>query len=149
MKRTAGAALAAIFAVLGAAAVVAQTDPIAARMALMKGNNDNAIVVVQMVKGQAAFDAGKVDAAFAQWAETAQKLPNLFPDNSKTGQKTRAAPKIWMTKADFDAKAAEFAKVVAGNRDKAKASLDGLRAAVPVVADACDNCHKDYRLAKQ
>jgi cytochrome c556 len=149
MKRTAGAALAAIFAVLGAAAVVAQTDPIAARMALMKGNNDNAIVVVQMVKGQSAFDARKVDAAFAQWAETAQKLPGLFPDNSKTGQKTRAAPKIWMTKADFDAKAAEFAKVVAGNRDKAKASLDGLRAAVPVVADACDNCHKDYRLAKQ
>jgi len=149
MKRTAGAALAAIFAVLGAAAVVAQTDPIAARMALMKGNNDNAIVVVQMVKGQSAFDARKVDAAFAQWAETAQKLPGLFPDNSKTGQKTRAAPKIWMTKADFDAKAAEFAKVVAGNRDKAKASLVGLRAAVPVVADACDNCHKDYRLAKQ
>ena len=149
MKRTAGAALAAIFAVLGAGAVVAQTDPIAARMALMKGNNDNAIVVVQMMKGQAAFDAGKVDAAFAQWAETAQKLPGLFPDNSKTGQKTRAAPKIWMTKADFDAKAAEFAKVVAGNRDKAKASLDGLRATVPVVADACDNCHKDYRLAKQ
>ena len=149
MKRTDGAALAAIFAVLGAGAVVAQTDPIAARMALMKGNNDNATVVVQMVKGQAAFDAGKVDAAFAQWAETAQKLPGLFPDNSKTGQKTRAAPKIWMTKADFDAKAAEFAKVVAGNRDKAKASLDGLRAAVPVVADACDNCHKDYRLAKQ
>jgi cytochrome c556 len=149
MKRTDGAALAAIFAVLGAGAVVAQTDPIAARMALMKGNNDNAIVVVQMVKGQSAFDARKVDAAFAQWAETAQKLPGLFPDNSKTGQKTRAAPKIWMTKADFDAKAAEFAKVVAGNRDKAKASLDGLRAAVPVVADACDNCHKDYRLAKQ
>jgi len=149
MKRTAGAALAAIFAVLGPAAVVAQTDPIAARMALMKGNNDNAIVVVQMVKGQSAFDARKVDAAFAQWAETAQKLPGLFPDNSKTGQKTRAAPKIWMTKADFDAKAAEFAKVVAGNRDKAKASLVGLRAAVPVVADACDNCHKDYRLAKQ
>ena len=136
MKRTAGAALAAIFAVLGAAAVVAQTDPIAARMALMKGNNDNAIVVVQMVKGQSAFDARKVDAAFAQWAETAQKLPGLFPDNSKTGQKTRAAPKIWMTKADFDAKAAEFAKVVAGNRDKAKASLVGLRAAVPVVAAA-------------
>jgi len=149
MKRTAGAALAAIFAVLGAGAVVAQTDPIAARMALMKGNNDNATVVVQMVKGQSAFDARKVDAAFAQWAETAQKLPGLFPDNSKTGQKTRAAPKIWMTKADFDAKAAEFAKVVAGNRDKAKASLVGLRAAVPVVADACDNCHKDYRLAKQ
>ena len=54
-----------------------------------------------------------------------------------------------MTKADFDAKAVEFGKVVAENRDKAKASLDGLRAAIPIVGNACDNCHKDYRLSKQ
>ncbi|MGA8996840.1 MAG: cytochrome c, partial [Pseudolabrys sp.] len=115
----------------------------------MKGNNDNANVVVQMMKGQTPFDAAKVDAAFAQWADTAQKLPGLFPDNSKTGQKTRAASKIWVTKADFDAKAAEFGKVVAENRDKARGSLDGLRAAIPLVGNACDNCHKEYRLSKQ
>jgi cytochrome c556 len=149
MGRTAGVALAAILVALGAGAVIAQSDPIAARMALMKGNNDNANVVVQMMKGQAPFDAAKVDAAFAQWADTAQKLPGLFPDNSKTGQKTRAASKIWVTKADFDTKAAEFGKVVAENRNKAKGSLDGLRAAIPLVGNACDNCHKEYRLAKQ
>ena len=149
MGRNARAALAAAILVLGAGAVIAQSDPIAARMALMKGNNDNATMVVQMMKGQAPFDAAKVDAAFAQWADTAQKLPALFPDNSKTGQKTRAASKIWVTKADFDAKAVEFGKVVAENRDKAKASLDGLRAAIPIVGNACDNCHKDYRLSKQ
>ncbi|MFZ1950959.1 MAG: cytochrome c [Pseudolabrys sp.] len=149
MGRTAGVALAAVFVALGAGAVLAQTDPIAARMALMKGNNDNANAVVQMMKGQAPFDAAKVDAAFAQWADTAQKLPGLFPDNSKTGQKTRAASKIWVTKVDFDTKAAEFGKVVAENRDKAKGSLDGLRAAIPLVGNACDNCHKEYRLAKQ
>lgn len=149
MGRTAGVALAAVFVALGAGTALAQSDPIAARMALMKGNNDNANAVVQMMKGQAPFDAAKVDAAFAQWADTAQKLPGLFPDNSKTGQKTRAASKIWVTKADFDAKAAEFGKVVAENRDKAKGSLDGLRAAIPLVGNACDNCHKEYRLAKQ
>ena len=149
MRRTAGAALAAFFAVIGAGAVIAQPDPIAARMALMKGNDDNARIVVQMMRGQAAFDAAKVDAAFAQWAETAQKLPGLFPDNSKMGQKTRASSKIWVTKADFDAKAAELGKAVAENRDKAKTSLDGLRAAIPVVGNACDNCHKEYRLSKQ
>jgi len=149
MGRTAGAALAAVFVALGAGAVIAQSDPIAARMALMNGNQDNATLVVKMMRGQAPFDAAKVDAAFAQWADTAQKLPSLFPDNSKSGQKTRAAPKIWMTKSDFDAKAAEFGKVVAENRAKAKASLDGLRAAIPPIGNACDNCHKDYRLAKQ
>ena len=67
----------------------------------------------------------------------------------KTGQKTRASSKIWVTKVDFDAKAAEFGKAVAENRDKAKTSLDGLRAAIPVVGNACDSCHKDYRLSKQ
>ena len=149
MGRPAGAAFAAAFLVLGAGAVVAQSDPIATRKGLMKENNDNAKVVVGMMRGQVPFDAAKVESAFAQWADTAQKLPSLFPDNSKSGQKTRAAPKIWMTKADFDAKAAEFGKVVADNRDKAKGSVDGLRAAIPAVGNACDACHKDYRLSQQ
>ena len=149
MRRMAGAALAAVVVVLGSDAVIAQSDPIATRMALMKANDDNARVVVQIMRGQAPFDAAKVDTAFAQWADTAQKLPGLFPDNSKAGQKTRASSKIWVTKVDFDTKAAEFGKAVAENRDKAKTSLDGLRAAIPVVGNACDSCHKDYRLSKQ
>jgi cytochrome c556 len=130
-------------------AVVAQSDPIAARKALMKGNNDNARIAVQMMRGQQPFDAAKVEAAFAQWAETAQKLPSLFPEDSKTGEKTRATPKIWQNKKDFDEKAAAFAKSVAENRNKAKSSLDGLKAAIPVVGKACDNCHEDYRLPQQ
>lgn len=149
MGRPAGAALAAAFLVLGVGAVIAQSDPIATRKGLMKENQDNAEIVVRMMRGQAPFDAAKVDAAFAQWADTAQKLPSLFPDNSKSGQKTRAAPKIWTAKADFDAKAAEFGKVVADNRDKAKGSVDGLRAAIPAIGNSCDACHKDYRLARQ
>ena len=150
MQRGFWFAAAAVLAVaLGTSAVVAQSDPIKERMALMKGNNDNAKIVVGMIRGQAPFDAAKVDAAFVQWAETAQKLPGLFPDNSKTGEKTRAAPKIWEAKADFDAKAAAFGKAVADNRAKAKASLDGLKAAIGPVGKACDNCHEDYRLSQR
>jgi cytochrome c556 len=102
-----------------------------------------------MMRGLAPFDAAKVDAAFAQWADTAQKLPSLFPNTSKTGQKTRASSKIWLTKTDFDAKSAAFGKAVAENRNKAKTSLDGLRAAIPAVANACDACHKDYLLGRE
>jgi len=145
MKR----AFAAIFVVTAAVTALAQSDPIAARKALMKENDQNAVIVVRMMRGMAPFDAAKVDAAFAQWADTAQKLPGLFPDSSKTGQKTRASSKIWVTKADFDAKAAAFGKVVADNREKAKASLDGLRAAIPAIGKACDACHRDYRLSRQ
>jgi len=78
-----------------------------------------------------------------------QKLPGLFPPDSRTGEKTRSAPAIWAQKQDFDAKAVAFAKVVAENRDKAKASLDGLKAAAKPVGDACDNRHNDYRLSRR
>jgi cytochrome c556 len=142
-------AAAAVVVAFGAGAVIAQSDPIAARQALMKGNDDGARVVIAMMRGRAPFDPAKIEPVFAQWAETAQKLPGLFPSNSKTGHKTRAAPKIWENKADFDAKAAELGKAVADNRDKAKASLDGLKAAVSAVGKACDNCHEDYRLSSR
>ncbi len=149
MHWTIAAALTAITAVSAAGGVIAQTDPIATRQSLMKENDNNAIAVVRMMRGLAPFDAAKVDAAFAQWADTAQKLPSLFPDTSKTGQKTRASSKIWLTKTDFDAKSAAFGKAVAENRNKAKTSLDGLRAAIPAVANACDACHKDYLLGRE
>jgi cytochrome c556 len=129
---------------VGLTAVVAQSDPIAARKALMKGNNDNASNLVKITRGEAPYDAAKVNAAFAQWAETAQKFPALFPENSKTGGNTRATSKIWQTRSDFDAKVAEFAKAVADNRDKAK-NVDELKVALGAVGKTCDGCHEQYR----
>lgn len=139
----------AVLMAVGTGAVIAQSDPIAARKALMDENNDGAKLLVAMMRGTAPYDASKVDPVFDQWADTARKLPGLFPPNSKTGQDTRAAPKIWETKADFDAKAAEFGKAVADNRGKARQSLDGLKAAVAAVGKSCDNCHQDYRLSRR
>ena len=141
--------LAAFAVACSAGAVLAQSDPVKERESLMKQNDEHAKVVVPMMRGQRPFDAKAVDAAFAQWAETAQKLPSLFPDNAKTGGDNRASPKIWENKKDFEEKAAEFGKAVAENRAKAVASLDGLKAAIPVVGQACDNCHKPYRLSKR
>jgi cytochrome c556 len=128
--------------------VAGEGDSISARKLLMKTNNDNARLAIQMIRGQKPYDPAAVEAAFAQWADTAQKLPGLFPDDSKTGGETRASPKIWQDKKDFDDKAAAFGKAVADNRDQAKASLDGLKAAIPSVGTACDNCHEDYRLSR-
>ena len=142
-------ALATLVVAFGVTSVIAQQDPITARKALMKANNENARSMVQMSRGQTPFDAAAVDAAFAQWADTAQKFAGLFPDNSKTGGETRASPKIWQNKKDFEEKTTAFGKAVADNRDKAKQSLDGLKAAIPVVGKTCDNCHEDYRLSRQ
>ena len=76
----------------------AQQNPVTMREDLMKQNNKHAVVVVKMVRGQQPFDAAAVDAAFAQWAATAQKLPDLFPENSKTGGDNRASPRIWLNR---------------------------------------------------
>jgi cytochrome c556 len=149
LLRTIYAGIAAFTVCLSAGVVFSQGDPIAARKALMKMNNDNARAVVRMMREQAPFDAAAVEAAFAQWADTAQKLPGLFPDDSKTDGDTRATPKIWENKKDFDQKAADFGKAVADNRAKAVASLDGLKSTIPPIGKTCDNCHEDYRLAKQ
>ena len=140
--------LAMVAVAVAVSAVVAQTDPIATRKGLMKKNNENDRNVRQMVRGEAAFDAAKVNEAFAQWGDTARQLPNLFPDNSKTGQETRALPKIWETRSDFEAKIAAFGKAVADNKDKAK-TLDELKVAYADVNKACDNCHESYRRPSQ
>jgi cytochrome c556 len=131
-----------------ATAVLAQSDPVKQRETLMKENNQHAKTVVQMIKGEKAFDPAAVEAAFDQWADTAEKMPDLFPASAKTGGDNRASPKIWENKADFNAKIAAFAKVVADNRDKAVSSVDGLKVAVSAVGKVCGDCHEDYRLSK-
>jgi cytochrome c556 len=136
-------AAAALFA-FGVTAVVAQQDPIATRKALMKANNDNARNMVGIVRGTTPFDAAKVTAAFDQWAETAQKFPALFPDNTKDGD-TRATPAVWSERPKFDAVIAKFAKDVADTRASAVKDLDGLKSAMALVGKNCSDCHETFR----
>ena len=64
---------------IGATAVVAQGDPIAVRKGLMKKNAQHSKAVSGMVKGASPYEQATVDAAFAQWSETAAALPKAFP----------------------------------------------------------------------
>jgi cytochrome c556 len=128
----------------GVTVVVAQSDPLSQRKSLMKGNGQNLGAINRMVRGEDPFDAGKVNAAFVQWTETAQKIPALFPEPPKAGEESRALPKIWENKSDFEAKIANFGKVVADNKDKVK-TLDELKVAAPLVSKACGDCHEPYR----
>ena len=142
MKIATAFAVATIVA-LGATSVIAQQDPIAARKALMKANGQNAGALAKMTKGEAPFDAAKVQAAFAQWAETAKKLPGLFPDSSQAGD-TRAQPAVWTDRPKFDATVAKFAKDVADNRSKVT-DVDSLKVAMGVVGKDCGACHETFR----
>jgi cytochrome c556 len=133
---------------VSATAVIAQSDLLSQRKALMKKNGEFAAAVNKMVKGEAPFDAVQVQAAFAKWSETAGLLPTLFPEPPKPGEDSRALPKIWEAKSDFDAKIAAFTKAVSDNKSKA-GTLDELKVAYPLVGKTCGNCHEPYRRPQQ
>mgnify|MGYP001598276668 CR=1 FL=1 len=116
------------------------------RQTILKGFGDDTRPVVGMLKGEAPFDAAKVKAALAAYASGAEKLPGLFPDNSKTG-KTEASPKIWEEKAKFDGL---FAKLKTDAETASAAITDeaSLKANFPKVLGNCKACHDDYRIKK-
>jgi cytochrome c556 len=133
--------------VLAMSAVVAQTDPIAARKALMKGNGDQAKIGAAMAKGEMPFDAAKAHAIFATFIDAAGKMPNLFPENSKTGGETTAAPKIWEDMADFKAKFVKFGTEAKAAEGAVK-DLDSFKAQWTAVTKNCGGCHELYRVKK-
>lgn len=132
---------------LGATIVVAQQDPIAARKAVMKANGEQARIGTQMVRGEAPFDLAKAKAIFVTYQDAAAKMPNLFPDNSKTGGETAALPKIWETKADFTARFAKFG-TEAKAAETAVRDLDTFKAQFPEVQKNCGGCHEQYRVRR-
>jgi cytochrome c556 len=132
---------------IGVTAVSAQSDPIAARKALMKENGDQAKIASAMLKGDAPFDLTKAKAALAAFQQAGEKAPALFPDNSKTGGETAALPKIWEDKPDFNArltKLAADAKAAAGT----VTDLDSFKAAMGTIGKECGGCHEIYRAKK-
>ena len=132
---------------IGVGAVPAQ-DAVKDAQAVMKANGKNAGALGAMVKGEKPYDQAAVDAAFAQFTETAKKLPTLFPAAMK-GMKLEgdydASPKVWDDKAGFDEHAASFAKTVDEAKGKIK-DLETLKANFPLVGKQCGGCHETYRV---
>jgi cytochrome c556 len=135
--------LAVAVVVLGTTALTAQSDPIAARKALMKTNGDQNRIGTEMIEGKRPFDLDAAKRIFAAFAESGEKVAPLFPESSKTGD-TAALPAIWENKADFNAKLAKFA-----SESKAAAtattSLDTFKAQITEVRKNCGGCHQPYR----
>ena len=81
-----------VFAVLmlGVTAASAQScqDIIDKRQSLMKKSGAEAKIGSEMIKGERPFDLAKVREIYAAFADDATQMPTLFPDCSKTGNKT-------------------------------------------------------------
>ena len=136
-------ALAVVVAAFAATAVVAQSDPIAARKGLMKGVGGANRDITEMLDGKQPFDLNKAKAALTTMSDNAAKMPPLFPATSKDGD-TAALPVIWDKKADFEAKMVKFsadAKAASGKVTNAET----LKAEVGEVRKNCGGCHNEYR----
>jgi cytochrome c556 len=139
--------LAVVAIAVGVTAVVAQSDPIAARRQHMKDVGAQTKTGAGMAKGEIPYDQAKAQAIFAAYGEAGTKLPGLFPDTSKTGGETAALPAIWENKADFKAKADKFAADAKAAQTSVK-DLDTFKSAFGGVTKNCGGCHETYRAKK-
>jgi len=133
--------------VVAASGVFAAGDPIAERKEILKGFGDLTKPNGAALKGEAAFDLAKAQAALKAYSAGSKKLVTLFPDNSKTGGKTEALPSIWQNKAKFDGIYAKLDKdatdALAAIKDEAS-----FKANFGKVLGNCKACHDDFREKK-
>ena len=135
---------------LGATAVIAQQDQLKETQTIMKGNGKNAGALSAIVKGEKPYDQATVDAALAQFDDTAKKLPKLFPVSLKGKAfdgDYQTSEKIWDDKAGFDEHIASFAKTVGDAKGKIK-DADTLKAQLGLIGKQCGGFHETYRVKK-
>lgn len=128
----------------GVTAVLAATDPIAERRALMKHDGEAAKKLFDMSKGKTPFDLATVKESLKTLDEGATKTATLFPDTSKTGGGTAALPAIWQNKADFDARFAKFKEDVEAAQAGVVDEATFMKFA-PAVFKNCGGCHELYK----
>lgn len=130
----------------GATAALAQScqDIIDKRQKFMKHSAAEAKVGSSMIKGETPFDLAKVKEIYAAFAEDAGAMPTLFPDCSKSGDHTKAAPAIWEKPDEFKARIAKFAADVKAAQDSTK-DLNGLKASFQTIGNDCNSCHQSFK----
>ena len=136
-----------VASLVGTTASIA-SDPIANRQAMMKNVGAAMRVAGGMAQGKIPFDSISAELAMRVMNSSAAGLSSLFPDSSKTGGDTEAAPKIWDDKAGFDKLTAVFQETSAAAAKAAKAGEGDFKAAFGAVAKNCKACHQDYRIKK-
>lgn len=117
------------------------------RMDLMKDISKELKSILQVIKGQKAFNGKNVSAAASAIANHAGQVPKLFPKGT-SGHPSEATEEVWkdwstFTKRADDMKAAASALAAsAGSASKASDILPAFKS----VAETCRSCHSKFRM---
>ena len=130
-------------------ALAAGADTIKERRELMKANGEASKPLVPMLKGAGPFDLATVQKALKTYENAADKMPGLFPPDSKTGD-THALPAIWEgnNMADLDARFKKLGEDAAAALASVKDETS-FRATMPDFFNNCGGCHEKYREKQQ
>lgn len=106
----------------------------------------NITPIAAMMKGEAPFDAKKVELHATRLQQVAPMIVEGFPEGTQSGAPTKAKPEIWSNMDDFKAKAADLEKASAGLVAAARTGdQKQVGQALGAVGNSCKACHDKYR----
>jgi cytochrome c556 len=135
-------------AFVSATALAAQ-NPIEVRKYIMQSKAAAGQIGNAMVRGEKDFDADTAEAVLKSLRAGAFAVNAFFPEEPDVGEATRASPRIWENRADFEAKMAEFQQAAHAAVEAEPQDLESFRTAFSSVAQSCRGCHDEYRLERR
>lgn len=150
-RRLLGAVLGTLL-VLGSSASLAHggaTGIVKERMDLMKGMGKSMKSVSAMMRGEAPYDASRVQALAGQIADQGgEAITRLFPQGS-LDMPTEALPAIWQDWQRFESLADELGQLAADLGAAAAGGRDEAMTAFRALGRNCSGCHEDFRQKKE
>jgi cytochrome c556 len=124
-------------------------DQIKTRQDEMKANGQALGALVNIIRGQTAYDAAAVKTALdtMRAAIAASTAINAWDVSAQGGTiVSRAKPEVWSNAAGFAAAEQQLADALTGL--EATSDEAGFKAAFPALGAACKNCHEQFRAAE-
>jgi cytochrome c556 len=116
------------------------------RQALYTVLASNAGPIFAMASGKMPYDAAALSKRAERVNFVAGILPEAFPAGSDAGAPTRALPKIWKDRADFDQLMQDLSDKAAALLTAAKTNdWKQIQPSVGALGDACKACHDKYK----
>jgi len=123
------------------------------RMDAMADMGEKSKLVADMFKGKSEFDRNALADAADAFALHGTRMVELFPntEESRTGSKTEALPRIWEEWDEFSKQVTEFVELSESLKNTVSITEDvgQLKKAFFKTTKGCSGCHKRFRKPKE